>query len=146
MRLAPLCALLLTLPACAGDSLSSVEDGLIIYPSSSIARPGDPLTVYLLNRSGQDLRENLCPLSLQQRQGSSWVSVYTEPQPGSACPAYSKGFPSGHAITRPLTIPTTLTPGQYRVTFQWLGLDEGTPLPEDLRASTAFDIRLSLPE
>ena len=146
MRLASPIVLVLALAACSEDPLSSVERGLAIYPSSSIARPGDPLTVHLVNWSGQDMTENLCPLAIQQRQGSAWVSVYTEPPSDAACPAYIKDFPSGAAIQRPITLPSTLPPGQYRVTFQWLGVAEGPPLPEDLRASKPFDIRLSLPE
>jgi hypothetical protein len=146
MRLGPHILLLLTMAACGGDPLSSVESGLLIYPSSSVARPGDPLTVHLVNWSGQDLTENLCPLAIQQRQGSSWVSVYSEPLSGGECPAYARFFPAGAAIKRPVTLPVSLPPGQYRVTFQWLGMEHGPALPEDLRASRPFDIRLSLPE
>lgn len=146
MRLVSVCAILLTLAACSDDPLSSVESGLIIYPSTSIARPGEPLTIHLINWSGQELSENLCPLTLQQKQGSRWTSVYVEPLTGSACPAYSRSFPPGRAIKRSLTLPASLAPGQYRLIFQWLALEEGLALPENLRASKPFDIRLSLPE
>ena len=145
MRLLSACALLLTLTACSEDPLSSVASGLIIYPSTSVARPGDQLTVHLINGSGQDLSQNLCPLALQQKQGSIWASIYVEPVTGSACPALSISFPSGQAIKRTLTLPAGLAPGQYRVIFQWLSLKKGPELPEDLRASKAFDVRLSLP-
>lgn len=146
MRLIPAAALLLTLAACSDDPLSSVESGLIIYPSSAIARPGDPLTVHLINWTGKDLSENLCQLTLQQKQGPIWASIYDEPGPGGVCPAYARNFPPGRAITRSLTLPVSLVPGQYRVTFQGLSLEEGPALPEDLRASKTFDVRLSLPE
>ena len=146
MRLACLCTLVLSAGACAGDPLGNVEDGLVIYPSSHIARPGDPLTIHLINKSGEDLTQNLCPLAIQERQGSTWVSVYTEPASDSACPTYAQRFRPGSAINRPLTLPVTLPEGQYRVTFQWLGLWDGPAIPEDLRASRPFDVRLSLPE
>ena len=146
MRLPLLSALCLALAACSGDPLTNVDDGLVIYPSSPIARPGDPLTVHLINWSGQNLTENLCPITLQERQGTSWVSVYTEPPPDTACPAYARFFPPGRTISRGVTLPANLTEGQYRIVFQWLGMEDGPAIPEELRASQPVDIRFYLPE
>ncbi len=136
--------LLATLVSCSNDPLASVEGGLRIYPSTPVARPGDPLTVHLLNWSGQVLQENLCQMALQQRQGVQWVSVYTEPGDGGVCPAYLNLFRSGQVLARPVSLPADLAEGRYRIVFEGISLDD-RHLPEELRASTAFEVRESLP-
>jgi hypothetical protein len=140
MRDIGICSLLVALVACSDDPLSSIENGLVIYSSKPVAQPGDSVGIRLINWSGRNLQENLCPIALQLKQGTAWTSVYSEPGAGAACPAYLRGFPNGHAIARPVTLPSTLAPGEYRVTFQWLSVEDGPELPEESRASQSFRV------
>jgi hypothetical protein len=138
--------LLLAVGACSGDPLGSVETGLVIYPSSPLARPGDDVSIRLINWSGGDLEGNLCPIAVQRNQGQTWSLVYSEPGPGAACPAYLRGLIHGHVFERPLSLPATLPPGEYRVVFESIRVEDGPTLPEDLRASQPFMVVLELPE
>ena len=140
MRLIGVCALL-SLVACSDDPLSSVENGLVIFSSAPVANAGDTVSIRVINWSAGTLQGNLCPIALQTRQGATWVTVYSEPGPGSACPDYLRRFRSGQATERPLVLPAVLPLGEYRVAFLSLAVDDGPSLPEDLRASRPFQVR-----
>jgi hypothetical protein len=134
--------MLATLVACSADPLSSVEDGLAIFPSVSVAQPGDSISIRFLNWGARNLQGNLCPILLQHQQGSTWVTVASEPLPGSACTDLLRRFRHGYAEERRLRLPAGLAEGEYRVTFQSIALEGGPPIPEDLRASSPFRVQM----
>src|SRR5215212_1959143 len=106
-----------TLLGCASEPIDSSAIDLRIFPSSDVVAPGNTQDIVLWNQSSAVLTENLCPVTLQQREGSTWKEAFTDPGPGIACPDYARWFPPGRVIHRSIAVPSTVPAGQYRVVF-----------------------------
>jgi hypothetical protein len=110
--------LVITLAACAPRTEPGPDEGgaggfaeLTVTPAT--ARAGGVVELTLTNRSSQSLGYNLCPASLEERDGGSWR---LRPEPlVEACTMELRTLDPGTAASFSHTLPMALPPGTYRM-------------------------------
>ena len=113
-------------------------------------RPGDELRFIIHNLRARTIGYNVCGSQLERWTGSTWVSA--EPnEEGPNCAAVLltlKPHQSSailgvvlHNASASGIVPTSLTPGTYRIVIPMLiDVESGSPLPVADRASSPFTI------
>ncbi len=93
------------------------------------------------NASKDALEYNACPRRLERRVGDAWVAAFQWPTAGGACTAEARRLERGASVNTLFEVPTGVPAGTYRLVFTGLLGSDSRPLPADLSATPAFEVR-----
>ena len=91
--------------------------GVILTPSKTTYVPGEVVTAVVSNRSSSQIDTGACSLRAERHNRDQWELVGPE---GVPCTLQLLLISANSDRTLRLTVPTPLTPGEYRLRFSYL--------------------------
>ena len=93
------------------------------------------------NSTDEPLQYNLCPRRLERQANKYWVVAFEWPTAGGACTTVARALDKGDSVKALFEVPTGVPTGTYRLVFTGLIGKNGKPVPPDLAATPAFQVR-----